>query len=59
MVLISTLWIELLSTYTGIALWMELLSIEIGIVGIPRTLETKGQLWGQGRFKWNTEDPAA
>ena len=38
-------------------LWMELLSTEIGTVGIPRTQETKGQPWGQGRVEWNTEDP--
>ena len=57
MELLSTLWMELLSTDTGIALWMELLSTEIGIAGIPRTQETKGRLWGQDRVKWNTEDP--
>ena len=59
MVLLSTLWMELLSTDTGIALWMELLSIEIRIAGIPRTQETKGRPWGQGRVQWNREDPAA
>ena len=59
MVLLSTLWMELLSTEIGTALWMELLSTEIGIVGIPRTQETKGRPWGQGRVEWSTEDPAA
>ena len=59
MVLFSTLWMELLSTDTGIALWMELLSIEIRIAGIPRTQETKGRSWVQGRVEWNTEDLAA
>ena len=38
---------------------MELLSTEIGTAGIPRTQETKGRLWGQGRVEWNTEDLAA
>ena len=42
MKLLSTLWIELLSTAAGIA-------------GISRTQETKGQQqWGPRRVPWNT-----
>ena len=50
---------DLFSAETGnVPVWVELLSTDTESPGSPRTLETKGRPWGQGRVEWKTEDPA-
>ena len=48
--------VDLLSAGAGtVPILMELLSTETGTPGSPRTLQTKGRMWGEGTVEWNTD----